>query len=266
MTPLVVDSITKLPADSAGRVVVSASHGGLYAAKCALAAGVAAVTFNDAGRGRDDAGVAGLRLLDPYGRPAAAVSHRSARIGDGADCLARGVVSAVNSAARALGAIEGMTAREVARRFEGGRRSDRVAVDLRESRETLHIAGVRVVLLDSVSLVEATDRDAVIVTASHGGLLGGDPASALSCDAIAAVFNDAGVGIDDAGLSRLPALDARSIAAVTVATASARIGDARSTWTDGVISHANGCAMRAGASVGQPLRAFVASIASARRV
>ena len=47
------------------------------------------------------------------------------------------------------------------------------------------------------------------------------------------------IGIDEAGVSRLPALDARGIAAATVSAAGARIGDARSTYEDGVLSRVN---------------------------
>jgi hypothetical protein len=92
------------------------------------------------------------------------------------------------------------------------------------------------------------------VTGSHGGLVGGDPAKALRTDGFAAVFNDAGIGIDEAGTTRLPALDLRAIAAVTVAANSARIGDARSSFEDGIVSRANATACRLGAVVGAPVR------------
>jgi hypothetical protein len=49
-------------------------------------------------------------------------------------------------------------------------------------------------------------------------------------------LNDAGGGIDEAGFSRLPALNVRGIAGTTAAAVSARIGDARSTLFDGIIS------------------------------
>ena len=47
-------------------------------------AGVRAAVFNDAGIGLDDAGIAGLSRLQSIGMAAVAVSHASARIGDGA--------------------------------------------------------------------------------------------------------------------------------------------------------------------------------------
>src|SRR5437667_177554 len=82
--------------------------------------------------------------------------------------------------------------------------------------------------LDSASLAAPEHHDAIVLTGSHGGLLGGRPETALKYDVRAAFYNDAGIGIDEAGVSRLPALDDRSIAAATVSAATARIGEARS--------------------------------------
>jgi hypothetical protein len=73
---------------------------------------------------------------------------------------------------------------------------------------------------------------------------------ALQVDGFAAVFNDAGVGIDDCGITRLPALEGRGIAGITVSSRSARIGDGRSTYEDGVISHVNPRAASLGAQPG----------------
>jgi hypothetical protein len=104
----------------------------------------------------------------------------------------------------------------------------------------------------------------IVVTGSHGGLLGGRPETAIRVDAFAAVYNDAGGGIDDAGFSRLPALDARAIAGATVDAFSARIGDARSTYADGTITRVNQTAARLGAAPGMACREFVALMAQAR--
>jgi pimeloyl-ACP methyl ester carboxylesterase len=60
---VVADSVTALDARHAGAVLVSGSHGGLIAARYAAAAGVRAAVFNDAGIGLDDAGIAGLTVL-----------------------------------------------------------------------------------------------------------------------------------------------------------------------------------------------------------
>lgn len=65
--------------------------------------GVRAVILHDAGIGKHEAGIAGLAYLEKLGMAAAAVSHKTATIGEGRDMLARGVISRSNSIARALG-------------------------------------------------------------------------------------------------------------------------------------------------------------------
>lgn len=100
---LAVDSITQLAPGDEGAVVVAASHGGASSAAFALELPLALVVFNDAGVGKDDAGIAALALLQARGVPAAAVAHSSARIGDAQDMWACGVMSHLNPAARALG-------------------------------------------------------------------------------------------------------------------------------------------------------------------
>ena len=103
-------------------------------------------------------------------------------------------------------------------------------------------------------------KDSIVVTGSHGGLLGGRPETALKYDVLGALYNDAGIGKDDAGISRLPALDARGIAAATVSAASARIGDARSAYEDGIVSWVNNRAAALGLREGISARDFVAGL------
>jgi hypothetical protein len=117
--------------------------------------------------------------------------------------------------------------------------------------------------LDSASLVLPEHKTTIVVTGSHGGLLGGKPETAIKYDVLGALYNDAGIGKDDAGVSRLPALAARGIAAAAVAAASARIGDARSTYEEGVVSRVNARAAALGLSEGLSARDFVARLRSA---
>jgi hypothetical protein len=108
---LIVDSITQLtPADS-GAIVVAASHGGASSAAYALAVPLAAVFFNDAGVGKDLAGIVALDMLNTQGVPAGAVAHTSARIGDARDMWDHGVLSYVNAIASSLGLVPGVQLR-----------------------------------------------------------------------------------------------------------------------------------------------------------
>ena len=100
---IVVDSITQLDAGDRGAIVVCGSHGGTSSAEFALRRLPRLVCFNDAGVGKDGAGIAALVILQARGVAAAAVAHDSARIGDALDAWQHGVISHVNAAARALG-------------------------------------------------------------------------------------------------------------------------------------------------------------------
>ena len=253
---LTADTITKLSAEATGAVVISGSHGGLYPGILAAKARVRAVILNDAGVGKDEAGIASLHLLERFGIAAAAVSHMSCRIGDTADMIDRGLISHANAPARTCGVTDGMSCREAAEALRKAPLATPDVPTLVEGRSEVQVPAARrrVILLDSAALVRPDDSGHIVVTASHGGLVGGNPAMALRTDAFAAVFHDAGIGADGAGLTRLPALDERGIAAVTVAASSARIGDALSVFEDGVVSATNTTAQRLGAQIGQPVR------------
>lgn len=252
---IAADTITKLPPEAASAVIVSGSHGGLYPGYLAAKARVRAVIFNDAGVGRDEAGVASLAYLEALGIAAATVSHLSCRIGDTADMIARGVISRVNGCAVDVDVTAGMSCAEAASHLRMTRPRHKEPPPIGEGRGEAASPGPRrIILLDSAALVSPDDAGHVVVTGSHGGLVGGDPAMALRTDGFAGVFHDAGIGADDAGITRLPALDARGIAAFTVAAGSARIGDARSVFEDGVISAVNETATRHGAHVGHAAR------------
>ena len=112
MIPLrLIDSITELQPADAGCIAVSGSHGGVSSARYALAVRPLLSVFNDAGVGRDDAGIAGLGLLQAQGLAACAVSHTSARIGQADSTLNEGVVSHANAAAEVLGIRTGQALR-----------------------------------------------------------------------------------------------------------------------------------------------------------
>jgi len=265
--PLVRDSVTHLGTDARGHVVIAASHGGQYAVHMALSEGALALIVCDAGVGLDGAGISGLAFADSLGAPCAAIGHASARIGDGADCAARGRISFLNQAAAALGVRPGMAVLEAARRMEAAPPLARAPGPLPgESRRAVDVAASLrpVLLLDSAGLVEAGDAGAVVLTGSHGGLLGGRPETAVKAPVFAALYNDAGIGCDNAGLSRLPALEQRGIAGATVAAASARIGEAQSAWDSGVISHQNPTALARGGRIGQSARAWAEAMARAQ--
>lgn len=259
--PRAIDSMNHVTPADRGRVVVASSHGGLYCAYKALAVGARGVVLNDAGVGKDAAGIASLPYCEAVGMPAATIAHTSARIGDVADMLRRGMISHANAAARALGVVPGMACAAAWRAMVRAGIPALPSAPLVEYRHVVGIgSGAHVVCIDSASLIRPADAGRIVVTGSHGGLIGGEPAKAINVDAGFVAFNDAGGGIDGAGLGRLAPLAQRGIAAVTVAHDSARIGDGVSTLQEGVISHVNAPARLLGAQPGRRLKEVLEAI------
>ena len=115
----VVDSITELGPQDAGCLAVSGSHGGISSARYALAARPLLSVFNDAGVGKDQAGLAALPFLQDHGLAACTVSHASARIGEANSTLADGIISHANPLALTLGARAGARCLDVVRTLGG---------------------------------------------------------------------------------------------------------------------------------------------------
>ena len=246
-------------------MLVAGSHGGIIAAFLGARAGAHALVLNDAGLGKDRAGIAGLFYLEEIGMAAAAVDCMSARIGDGADMLARGVISHANLQAAFCGVVAGQSCREAAERLRGAPPPRAAPPPYAEGRWRVLEGPPEVWALDSIGKVVADDAGRILVIGSHGALHGGRRDSALAVDAAAAVFNDAGLGADRIGISRLPVLGARGIPAVAVDCMSARIGDGRSAWETGVVSHINSVAGAVGAARGMTVTRFSALIAAQNR-
>ena len=252
------DTVTALGPEHRGQVLIGGSHGGRYAGYLAAKAGVRAVILHNAGIGKDDAGIGSLALLDPLGLPAAALDHMSARIADGRDQLARGIVSHVNRAAAALGCAPGQDCRDCAQLMTAAAQWTGSAPEFGESRFLLrqHDGESEVWGVDSTSLLVPEDKGAVMITASHGSVFGSLKNKPIAGPPRAVIFNDAGGGADGCGLSRLAVLDGEGVIAATVAATSARIGDARSAWESGIVSHANAHAEAAGIAPGDNLPSF----------
>ena len=113
MAALLFDSITEAVGVGAGRVVISGSHGGVSSARYALQAAPRLAVFNDAGVGKDGAGIAALALLQARGIAACTVAHTSARIGEASSTLEEGIVSHLNESAASLGLAVGQPLRPV---------------------------------------------------------------------------------------------------------------------------------------------------------
>lgn len=252
--PLLLDSITDVKSDAAGALAISGSHGGIYAAAVASRAGLRAVILNDAGRGLNDAGIAGVAALADVGMAGCTVDCMSAEIGSARDSATHGIISYVNKTAAALGVAPGDSVQKAIERLAHALSPFGKLPSVPEARWEEDLEGTSVLCVDSASLIRSDDAGRIIVSASHGGLIGGDPARACKADARFVSFSDAGHGKNDIGTTRLPALEARGIAAVTLDCMSCEIGNAASAFQDGVISAANQVAMNLGIQIGMTQR------------
>ena len=109
---VIMDSITKVSPEDEGQIVLSASHGGASSGEFALAVPLKLVLFNDAGVGKNRAGVSSLDMLGGRGIACAMIGHESGMIGDAQDMWDHGVLTHVNPQAAALGLAPGRSAKD----------------------------------------------------------------------------------------------------------------------------------------------------------
>jgi len=242
---LVVDGVSKLPPEANGAIVVGGSNAGIYATYFSVNAGARAAIHHDCGIGRDEAGVRGLLWAEQHGMAMAAVATDSARVGDGADMLQRGIISRVNRVAAIYGVENGQTVVQAVELLKSAPWPHADVEAPVEGRTFIH----GVLCIDSISLGNPEDAGLVVASGSHGGIIAAGMTRSFMPRL--AFFNDAGFGADRAGGACLPILGSEGIAAATVAADSACIGDGKSTLTQGIISAVNETAYRLGARVGE---------------
>lgn len=108
---------------------------------------------------------------------------------------------------------------------------------------------------DSISYIKDSDKNKMIISGSHGGIP--SVKYAIENNVFGAIFNDAGVGKNNAGISGLVYLDSNNILGIAVSAESAEIGNAKDTYDNGVISYFNNLANEYGAQNGMRLKDFV---------
>ncbi len=257
---LTVASCSNVRAEHSSHVVVSGSYGGRYNAFNAAKWSVRAVIMNDAGVGKDNAGIVGLDFLDQIGLAAAAADARTCHIGDGGHMLAHGTISYVNRAAAALGCAPGQSVRHCAELMRAATVPVVAPPPITEGARFVmrDVPGEpALICADSIGMLLPDDAGRIVVTASHGALSGGRPDNVVPPGIHAVFFSDAGGGMDGAGIARLEDLDQKGIVAGATSAASAPIGDSRALYHDGILSQVNGQAFLLGGRVGMKLKDFI---------
>lgn len=248
------------PDACAGHVLISGSYGGEYNAWHAARRPLRGVILNDAGVGKNDAGINGLPYLDGVGLPAATADAQTCHIADGENMLTQGIISHVNATAAALGCTPGQSVRACAELMRGAPIIEADLPPIAGGKRYLISANPgepKVFALDAAPLLQPEDEGSIAITGSHAALFRGQPDNVIGPKLAAVFFNDAGVGLDDAGIKRLDDLETRGIPAGTVSAHSAPIGDARASYESGILSHLNSRATALGGRPGMPLKQFV---------
>ncbi len=262
VTILTVASCSNVREEHRAHVVVSGSYGGRYNAFNAAKWPVRAVIMNDAGIGKDNAGIVGLEFLDQISMAAATADAQTCHIGDGDHMLGHGIISHVNRTAAALGCALGQSVRDCAERMRSATVPVAAPPPITEGARFVMRdvpAEPALICADSIGMLQPGDVGRIVVTASHGALSGGRTDNVVPPGICAVFFSDAGAGggMDGAGIARLADLDRKAIVAGATAADSAPIGDSRALYRDGILSHVNGPAARAGGRVGMKLKDFI---------
>jgi len=238
---VVMDTAAQIGPEETGQVVVMGSHGAESAARHVARFIPFGVILNDAGKGKANAGISGLSVLESMDILGATVDCMTGRIGEGSDNYRSGVISAVNDKAEARGVRLGMSVIEACSLMLAAKKSARrlyVTEVVYESEKG------RVILADSISFLNEGHRGSVIVTGSHCSHTTFEWTKNLSLKGV--LQNDAGIGKENQGISALPLYDGVGIPAAAIDCMTAMIGNARDAWANGIVSRVNGVAASRG--------------------
>lgn len=239
-------------------VVVNASYAGVLPARFIAEKAPAGAIGLDCAVGPEGASIAGLWYLEALGLPAATVDVVEVVLGDGVDVYEHGHVSYLNQPARDLGVAEGQSVEQAARAMLTGAVSSTttgpVAAEVTNRRTMIeHPSGRIVVCTDSIAFGLPEDRGVtVLVTAGHTGRSAVPYLEQVLPHAF--ICSDGGMGRDRSGVAALPVLEARGVPGAAVDARTARMGDALSSWSTGVISATNALARQAGVTEGMSCR------------
>ena len=231
-------------------VLICGSHGAPCATQLVMWTRPRGLFIHDAGIGRGDGGVNGLKLLDAYLIPSAAVDGLSARISDGQDMYQNGIISRINQAAHRMGLREGMAVKAAAQQL-----LDNNPVQVQPARRQIKVHSDElgdVFALDTVKYADHRIAGGVLCMGSHAARAMADYVDDLGFNLAGVITNDVGRAKDDSGIEGLALLAPYQVPAAAVYCSTARVGDARSTYLTGRISCLNETAAAMGINQNDP--------------
>ncbi len=249
---ILLDSLGDIHPDNTKPILVCASHcgdNGTFARKVKNC-GVKAVFLNNAGIGKNQAGISGLPYYADEGILACAVDHYSAEIGVAADTWENGIISHTNTIAAKFGIQSGDSVQKAVAKISENinqlsisqkelnvlSQNNKNKVDPKKQIQT-QIDGVSITVTDSITFLNESNAGVIVVCGSHGGVSAGYYAQKLHLKAV--FFNDAGIGKNNAGIKSLDTLSDAGILACTADCMSAEIFNGQDALENGIISVCN---------------------------
>lgn len=261
-TVVLFDSLGDIKADNISPILVCASHcgdNGAFAQKLQNC-NVQAVFLNNAGIGKNSAGISGLLHYEAAGILACAVDNNSAEIGIAHDTWENGVISHVNALAQAAGIQVGDSVKDAVALIDAAmqtgsfaRNEMNIATNVAEQSIDKAVApkqfqtqvyGANITVTNSITFLNESNAGDIVVCGSHGGVSAGHYAQKLGLKAV--FFNDAGVGKNNAGIKSLDSLSETGILACTVDCMSAEIFNGQDALENGIVSVCNSLAKAKG--------------------
>jgi uncharacterized protein YunC (DUF1805 family) len=246
---VLLDSLGDLQPDNTCPILVCASHCGDNGtlARKVKNCHVKAVFLNNAGVGKNQAGISGLTHYNAENILACAVDHNSAEIGVARDTWESGIISHANSIADEAGIQIGDSVQEAVAKIIhlfniplsapiNKTIENNGKADLKKQIQT-QIDGVSITVTDSITFLNENNAGDIVVCGSHGGLSAGHYAQKHHVKAV--FFNDAGIGKNNAGVKSLESLSDAGILACAVDCMSAEIFNGQDLLDNGIITVCN---------------------------
>lgn len=255
---ILLDSLGDLQTNNTNPILVCGSHcgGNSDLAKHVNKCDIKAVFLNNAGVGKNQAGIRGLTHYEAENVLACAVDNYSAEIGIARDTWESGTISHLNTLAKAAGIKIGDTVKEAVNKFvnlnthtatnqeseafqsgtEKEEKNKHTKEDLKKQTQT-QIGAVQITVTDSITFLNDNNAGDIVVCGSHGGISAGEYAQKRRVKAV--FFNDAGIGKNNAGVKSLESLSDAGILACTTDCMSAEIFNGQDVLSNGIITVCN---------------------------
>lgn len=253
---VLLDSLGDLQPGNTSPILVCGSHcgGNRALAQQVKNCHIKAVFLNNAGIGKNQAGVRGLMHYEAEDILACAVDRNSAEIGIASDTWQCGMISHLNPRAETAGIQIGDSVKEAVAKIRDiigqslSKTKSEHSGHLLKNEEKANkanlkiqaqtqIDGVPVTVTDSITFLNENNAGDIVVCGSHGGVSAGHYAQKHRVKAV--FFNDAGIGKNNAGTKSLESLSDAGILACTADCMSAEIFNGQDVLENGIISVCN---------------------------